>query len=169
MQSCKIRAVGKTDKSQIKPVKYTHVPAMHDFSVQIKKQGDFSPDKLSFFWLTQVNKFLVRLEPVNTQADLSPNLAALSRMFWQMWTMRAHYALICTILVPELCFLFAAVRKEFECAAPAGGDTGRNSSWPRPVLYLHFCGFCGTYRTLPRSWGNTSVGSPYTKAWISSV
>lgn len=51
MQNCEIRATGKTDRSQIKPVKYTHVQTMHDFFVQIKKQGNFSPDKLSFFWL----------------------------------------------------------------------------------------------------------------------
>lgn len=144
MQNCKIRAIGKTDRSQITPVKYTHVQTMHDFFVQIKKQENFSPDKLSFFWLIQVNKFPLRLEPVNTQADLSLNLAALFCMFWQMWTMRIHYALICTFLVPELCFLFAAVRKEFVCTAPANGDTGRNSSWLMPVVYLHLWGFCDT-------------------------
>lgn len=107
--------------------------------------------------------------PVNTQADLSLNLAALFCMFWQMWTMRIHYALICTILVPELCFLFAAVGKVFECATPANGDTGRNSSWLRPVVYLHLCGFCGTYRTLPRSWGNTEWAAPMPRLDLTSL
>lgn len=76
IQNCK-RRIWKTDRSQIKPVKYTYVQTTHDFFVHIKTQGNFSPDKLSFFWLMKVNKFPFRLESVNTQADLSLNLAAL--------------------------------------------------------------------------------------------
>lgn len=36
-----------------------------------------SSDKLFFFWLMKVNKFPFKLECVNTQADISLNLAAL--------------------------------------------------------------------------------------------